>query len=234
MNNLFSIFDPASILNLPLNWISVSLIVFFLPSQFWLNNSQATHTFKLITSNLKSEFSSVLGDRATPGIIWILCSFLFFIAINNFIGLFPYVFTASSHLFFTLPLGLILWTGFFITKFVKQPLRILSHFLPLGTPYPLMPLIVLIEVVSNVIRPLTLSVRLAAHIVAGHLLLTLLSSLSPAVSYPLLLIVLRTLILLLILESAVALIQAYVFRILTTLYIEEVESFTLNLKKSQN
>jgi len=229
MNNLFSIFDPSSFFNVPLNWISVCLAIFIIPNQFWLSNTQSLFTLKNITLNLKREFRSVLGGQVTPGIIWIICSILIFIAVNNFIGLFPYVFTASRHLFFTLPLGLILWTGFFTIKFFKQPLRMLSHFLPLGTPYPLIPLIVLIEVVRNIIRPITLSVRLAANIVAGHLLLTLLSSLRPAVSYPILTLVLMTLILLLILESAVALIQSYVFRILTTLYVEEVESFKINL-----
>lgn len=229
MNNLFSIFDPARLFNLPLNWISVSLAILIIPNQFWLSNSQSLHSLKSLTLSLKREFRSVLGSQVTPGIIWIICSLLLFIAVNNFIGLFPYVFTASRHLFFTLPLGLTLWIGFFTIKFFKQPLRMLSHFLPLGTPYPLIPLIVLIEVVRNIIRPITLSVRLAANIVAGHLLLTLLSSLRPVVSYPLLILVLRTLILLLVLESAVALIQSYVFRILTTLYVEEVESFKINL-----
>ena len=107
----------------------------------------------------------------------------------------------------------------------------LSHFLPLGTPYALIPLIVLIEVVRNLIRPVTLAVRLAANIVAGHLLLTLLRSLSPSAPSYLLVVILRALILLLVLESAVALIQSYVFRILTTLYVEEVESFKMNLHK---
>ena len=91
-----------------------------------------------------------------------------------------------------------------------------------------MPFIVLIEITRNVIRPLTLSVRLAANIIAGHLLLTLLSQGAPSTSYALLVLILRAVILLATLESAVALIQAYVFRVLSTLYLQEVNSPSLN------
>jgi F-type H+-transporting ATPase subunit a len=94
----------------------------------------------------------------------------------------------------------------------------------MGTPYILIPFIVLIESVRNVIRPLTLSVRLAANMVAGHLLLTLLSSQCTHVSFGLIIPLLLALTLLAILESAVALIQAYVFSVLSTLYVAEVDS----------
>ena len=90
----------------------------------------------------------------------------------------------------------------------------LAHLVPLGTPYPLMPFIVLIELVSSLIRPGTLAVRLAANMVAGHLLLTLIGSLAPRLGIALLLGLLRGLVLLITLECAVALIQSYVFRIL--------------------
>ncbi len=108
------------------------------------------------------------------------------------------------------------------------PINVLAHLVPNGTPYPLTPFIVLIEITRRLIRPLTLAVRLAANIVAGHLLLTLLRS---QASNPLLLVsllVISALILLSILEAAVALIQAYVFRVLSSLYINEVNSFALN------
>lgn len=104
----------------------------------------------------------------------------------------------------------------------------LAHLVPLGTPYPLTPFMVIIEIVRNVIRPLTLSVRLAANIVAGHLLLTLLSSQSLNPSYLIIALVLSALILLSVLETAVALIQAYVFSLLSALYLNEVNSFPIN------
>ena len=87
-----------------------------------------------------------------------------------------------------------------------------------------MPFIVIIELVRNVIRPGTLAVRLAANIVAGHLLLTLMGSLAPTLNMGHLLGLLAGLVALITLESAVALIQSYVFRILITLYVEEMDS----------
>ena len=103
----------------------------------------------------------------------------------------------------------------------------LSHLVPTGTPFPLAPVIALIELVSRLIRPLTLSVRLVANMVAGHLLLSLLSSNSPNLSVALLSIVLIALLALSVLESAVAVIQSYVFRVLSLLYVNEVSSANL-------
>ena len=100
----------------------------------------------------------------------------------------------------------------------------LAHLVPLGRPAPLSPFIVLIELTRAVIRPITLSVRLAANMVAGHLLIVLLRSPAPAASLRLILLIIAALILLGILESAVATIQAYVFRILRVLYVNEVNS----------
>merc|ERR1712200_36881 len=99
---------------------------------------------------------------------------------------------------------------------------ILAHLVPLGTPAVLMPFMVLIETIRNVIRPGTLAVRLAANMIAGHLLLVLLGNQGPMVSSSILTILLITQILLLVLETAVAAIQSYVFAVLATLYPSEV------------
>jgi F-type H+-transporting ATPase subunit a len=105
---------------------------------------------------------------------------------------------------------------------VYQFSRIIAHLVPLGTPPLLMPVIVLIETVSSVIRPFTLAVRLAANIIAGHLLLTLLGGQGRAMIRAVIIIVLTALVLLLILECAVACIQSYVFTILRSLYLNEL------------
>jgi F-type H+-transporting ATPase subunit a len=86
----------------------------------------------------------------------------------------------------------------------------------------LIPFIVIIETISNLIRPGTLAVRLTANIIAGHLLLTLLGNNGPSISHTLLIVLISAQIFLLILEAAVAIIQAYVFAILRTLYSREV------------
>ena len=100
--------------------------------------------------------------------------------------------------------------------------------MPRGTPVALMPVIVIIETVRNVIRPGTLSIRLAANIVAGHLLLTLLGSQGLNVAGITIFILLFSLILLLCLELAVACIQAYVFTILRSLYLNELSGVEFN------
>jgi F-type H+-transporting ATPase subunit a len=97
-----------------------------------------------------------------------------------------------------------------------------AHLVPSGTPPALIAFIVLIETASNIIRPITLSVRLAANIIAGHLLITLLGNQGVGLVITMLPLLLGVQILLIVLESAVALIQAYVFTTLSTLYASEV------------
>merc|ERR1712018_198886 len=98
------------------------------------------------------------------------------IIFSNFIGLFPYIFTSTSHISLTLTLALPLLLGRIIISIIFQYNNLFAHLVPVGTPRFLIPVIVVIESARNIIRPLTLSIRLAANIVAGHLLLTLLGS----------------------------------------------------------
>ena len=115
-----------------------------------------------------------------------------------------------------------LWLGRIILSIIYQYNNLLAHLVPVGTPRFLIPVIVIIETVRNVIRPLTLSIRLAANIVAGHLLLTLLGSQGPLLSLFNLSLLMIGLFLLLLLEVAVACIQSYVFTILSSLYLNEL------------
>jgi F-type H+-transporting ATPase subunit a len=98
----------------------------------------------------------------------------------------------------------------------------LAHLVPQGTPYVLIPFIVIIETIRNIIRPGTLAVRLSANIIAGHLLLTLLGNTGNSLSTFLISLLIVVQLLLLILESAVTIIQSYVFTILRTLYSREI------------
>jgi len=107
---------------------------------------------------------------------------------------------------------------------VNNTNHIFAHLVPQSTPSALMPFIVLIESIRNVIRPITLSVRLIANIVAGHLLITLLGNQTAVASNIILFSLIITQILLLTLERAVAIIQSYVFAVLTTLYSSEITS----------
>merc|ERR1711982_142969 len=137
------------------------------------------------------------------------CIYLFFIIFSNFIGLIPYIFTSTSHLSITLVLALPIWLGTILFSIIFQYNNLLAHLVPLGTPSFLIPIIVIIETVRNVIRPITLSIRLAANMVAGHLLLTLLGSQGPNIRIIIIIrVLLLRLVLLLILEVAVACIQS--------------------------
>ncbi len=172
---------------------------------------------------LLREFRELLQGRGT-GVLWLLVSLFLYIAITNFNGLLPYVFAGRRHLPFAVSLALPLWRGIIIHAFVYQPLYTLAHLVPTGTPVALLPFIVIIETIRNCIRPLTLSVRLVANILAGHLLLSLRGGIAPITNWRILIILILVLLALRILETGVAIIQAYVFSALTTLYCREVNS----------
>jgi F-type H+-transporting ATPase subunit a len=177
---------------------------------------------------LSREFKINFSPLPTPGHThWAMALFTF-ILVNNLGGLSPYTFTASRHLSFSVTLALVRWLRYFVLNILINSGEFLAHLVPLGTPYALMPVMVLIELVRNLIRPLTLSVRLAANLVAGHLLMTLISSPVANSSWPGRLILITGLVILLVLERAVAFIQAYVFRILRTLYLRETNSLKFN------
>nr|AZH81137.1 ATP synthase Fo subunit 6 [Caridina wilkinsi]AZH81138.1 ATP synthase Fo subunit 6 [Caridina wilkinsi] len=222
MTNLFSSFDPlSSILSLSLNWSSSTLGLLLIPYIFWAMPSRWVILWSSITKTLHQEFKVLLGPTNMGGTL-MFTSLFSLIVFNNFLGLLPYVFTSTSHLVMTLALALPLWVSFMIFGWVNHTQHMFAHLVPLGTPGALMPFMVLIETVSNIIRPGTLAVRLAANMIAGHLLLTLLGNTGPSLSMSLLSILVISQILLLLLESAVAIIQSYVFAVLSSLYASEV------------
>lgn len=225
MGNLFSSFDPQArifFLNFRINWISSLRILILLPSAYWLVPNQNLKGVHLILGGLLEELAAIFGLFSIPGTMLIFMSFFLFIIRRNVIGLLPYVFTSSRHLVFTLALSLPLWLGSMIWSFGLQFNRIMSHLVPLGTPAPLIPVIVIIETVRSLIRPFTLAIRLAANMIAGHLLLTLLGGQGePRINFYISILSVA-LILLLTLECAVACIQSYVFTILRSLYLNEL------------
>nr|QZL38939.1 ATP synthase F0 subunit 6 [Filchneria songi] len=223
MTNLFSVFDPAtSILGLSLNWSSTIMGLLFIPSLYWFMPSRYNLIWTKIMLTLHQEFKTLLGPTGHLGSTFMFISLFSLILFNNFLGLFPYVFTSSSHLTLTLALALPLWLSFMIYGWINHTQHMFAHLVPQGTPAVLMPFMVCIETISNVIRPGTLAVRLAANMIAGHLLLTLLGNTGPSLTYSILSLLVVAQIALLVLESAVAIIQSYVFAVLSTLYSSEV------------
>uniref|UniRef100_A0A678PVP6 ATP synthase subunit a n=1 Tax=Phaneroptera falcata TaxID=396409 RepID=A0A678PVP6_9ORTH len=223
MTSLFSVFDPSTnILGLSLNWLSTFIGIMMIPSMFWLIPSRFSIIWFNIITTLHKEFKLLIGPAKNMGATLIFISLFSLILFNNFLGLFPYIFTSSSHLSMTLALALPLWLSFMIYGWFNHTQHMFAHLVPQGTPPPLMPFMVCIETISNMIRPGTLAVRLAANMIAGHLLLTLLGNTGPALSTMSASLLVIGQIALLTLEAAVAMIQAYVFAVLTTLYASEI------------
>nr|QUL60439.1 ATP synthase F0 subunit 6 [Hypomecis punctinalis] len=223
MSNLFSIFDPSTnLFNLSINWISTFLGLIFIPYGFWLIPNRHFYLWNFILLKLHNEFKTLLKNNYFQGSTFIFISLFSFVLFNNFLGLFPYIFTSTSHLTLSLSISLPLWLSFMLYGWMNNYQHMFSHMIPQGTPAILMPFMVLIETISNIIRPGTLAVRLTANMIAGHLLMTLLSSTGSNMASYLIMFLVMIQILLLVLESAVAVIQSYVIAILSTLYSSEV------------
>nr|QWK45263.1 ATP synthase F0 subunit 6 [Phyllothelys breve] len=224
MTNLFSVFDPSSnIMNLSINWSSTFIGLLLIPMSLWLIPSRKMILWNLIINKLHEEFKLLIGKKMiNKGSTFMFISIFSIILFNNFMGLFPYIFTSSSHMIMTLTFALPLWLSFMLFGWINNSKHMFTHLVPQGTPGLLMPFMVCIETISNIIRPGTLAIRLAANMIAGHLLMTLLGNTGSTMMLSLLPLLIITQILLLTLESAVAIIQSYVFAVLSTLYSSEV------------
>nr|AHX97814.1 ATP synthase F0 subunit 6 [Paroligoneurus sp. QL-2014] len=218
MLSLFSVFDPSTKF-FSLNWVSSILIFLMFPQMYWIYKSRMIYFFYFLLINLFNEFKLLLVNKFNLLNILFFLSLFFFIMMNNFMGLFPYIFTNTSHIMFALGFSLSMWLGLMFFGWIFNSMHMFIHMVPMGTPFVLMFFMVLIETLSSIIRPLTLCIRLVANMLAGHLLLVLLSGF--ILPLPFYLIILFSQMLLLMLEMGVSFIQAYVFVILMVLYLKE-------------
>nr|YP_009728663.1 ATP synthase F0 subunit 6 [Asobara japonica]QHR84919.1 ATP synthase subunit 6 [Asobara japonica] len=217
--NLFTIFDPNTFI-LSMNWISTMLVLMIIPQMYWLFKSRFMMMLFNLLLILCYEFKIILSMKFNlNNLIYFMVLFMY-IMMNNFMGLFPYIFTSSSHLVYSMVFSLSMWLGLMLFGWLKNFNFMMAHLVPMGTPFILMFFMVFIELLSMIIRPMTLCVRLTANMIAGHLLLTLLSLFIPN-SFLLYLLMLMVQLMLLLLEMSVSLIQAYVFVILMILYLKE-------------
>nr|YP_010958495.1 ATP synthase F0 subunit 6 [Ophidion marginatum]WMY90765.1 ATP synthase F0 subunit 6 [Ophidion marginatum] len=154
----------------------------------------------------------------------ILLSLLTLLLTLNMLGTLPYTFTPTTQLCVSLGLAFPLWLATVLMGLRHHPLRTIAHLVPESTPSPLIPALIAIETISLLVRPLALGVRLAANLTAGHMILQMIAStalsLLCAVS-PGGLMVVVILYALTLLELMVAAIQAYVFVLLLSLYLQE-------------
>ena len=152
-------------------------------------------------------------------------SIFLFILCCNFFGLLPFSFTITAHLSITFFFALSFNLGFFFIGLIKHKFNFFLLFVPQGAPKVLLPLIIIIEIVSYLIRTFSLSIRLFANMMAGHCLLFIISSFVFTLIYLysqfIFLFLIIIYILIFLLEFAVAFLQAYVFTILLSIYLND-------------
>nr|QNV48998.1 ATP synthase F0 subunit 6 [Accipiter nisus] len=222
--SFFDQFMSPQLLGIPLIMLAMMFPALLLPfpTTRWITNRLSTLQLWFIHLTTKQ----LMLPLNKGGHKWalILTSLMMLLLMINLLGLLPYTFTPTTQLSMNMALAFPLWLATLLTGLRNQPTTSLGHLLPEGTPTPLIPALILIETTSLLIRPLALGVRLTANLTAGHLLIQLISTATitllpilPTVS------ILTSLILLLltILEIAVAMIQAYVFVLLLSLYLQE-------------
>jgi F-type H+-transporting ATPase subunit a len=192
-------------------------VILFIPRIYWLIRSRWNFFLIYLLQLLIEEFKLLLNIKKNLLNILIFIRLFIIIFFNNFIGIFSYIFTSSSHLRFRLTLSLSIWLSFILFGWIKNTNHIFIHLVPQGTPIILRNFIVIIETIRNFIRFGSLAVRLSANIIAGHLLVRLLSSLRLK-GFPINVFVILSQCILLLLELRVTFIQAYVFTVLSILY----------------
>nr|AFT65436.1 ATP synthase subunit 6 [Andinoacara coeruleopunctatus] len=222
--SFFDQFMSPVYLGIPLMALALTLpwILYPKPTTRWLNNRLLTLQGWFINRFTQQIFQPLnLGGHK-----WalLLTSLMLLLITLNMLGLLPYTFTPTTQLSLNMAFAVPLWLATVIIGMRNQPTHALGHLLPEGTPTLLIPILIIIETISLFIRPLALGVRLTANLTAGHLLIQLIAT-AAFVLLPLMptiaLLTALLLFLLTLLEVAVAMIQAYVFVLLLSLYLQD-------------
>nr|AAP75290.1 ATP synthase 6 [Abudefduf sparoides]QUJ18315.1 ATP synthase protein 6 [Abudefduf sparoides] len=222
--SFFDQFMSPTFLGIPLMALALALpwVLFPKPSSRWLNNRVLNLQGWFINRFTQQIFQPLnLGGHKWAAL---LASLMLFLITLNMLGLLPYTFTPTTQLSLNMALAVPLWLATVIIGMRNQPNHALAHLLPEGTPTLLIPILIIIETISLFIRPLALGVRLTANLTAGHLLIQLIAT-AAFVLLPLMptvaILTSALLLMLTLLEIAVAMIQAYVFVLLLSLYLQE-------------
>ena len=184
--------------------------------------SVAEISYEFVANTIRST-AGAEGMKFFP----LIFSLFMFIAVSNMIGIIPYTFTVASHLIITAALALLVFFIVLIYGFWKNGLKFFKLFVPSGIPVFILPLVVFIEVFSFFLRPVSHSVRLFANMLAGHIALKVFASFVPLLAalgiagYFGAVLPLGMVIALTALELLVAFLQAYVFTILTCIYLND-------------
>nr|AAL50171.1 ATP synthase 6 [Ateles geoffroyi yucatanensis] len=219
--NLFASFNVPMILGIPLITLIIMFPTMLITPPNKLTSNRLSSLQQLLIQLLLKQMMMV---HSIKGRTWslLLLTLITFIALINLLGLTPYAFTPTTQLSMNMGMAIPLWMATVLMGFRSKTKESLAHFLPQGTPAPLIPMLVIIETISLFIQPVALAVRLTANITAGHLLMHLLGDTALTLSSIYLsssVITVIVIILLITLELGVALIQAYVFTLLVSLYL---------------
>ena len=164
--------------------------------------------------------SDTAGSKAKPYFPFVFSLFMF-VLFCNMLGMLPYSFTVTSHIIVTFALAAIIFIGVTVIGFVNHGVRYLKLFIPSGVPLFLLPLIVVIEIISYLSRPVSLSVRLFANMMAGHTMLKVFGGFVISLGVIGGWLPLSFTVALTGLEILIAFLQAYVFAILTCIYLND-------------
>lgn len=226
--DIFSSFDPyvfnscipSTALFLIVN---LSFLLIGILSSYWIDTPKYVSGFHILTVLIVQQYSRTFIQHLKGMSVLITPLFLSLVSIN-IIGLIPYSFSLSRHLIFTLRFGLPLWLRIILSSFSKSPKSSIAHFLPDGAPDWLNPFLVLIETTRIIVRPITLSFRLAANIRAGHIVLRLIGIYCATAwftsIYATIFLIITT-VGYIVFEIAICLIQAYIFCLLLSLYADD-------------
>nr|YP_010725937.1 ATP synthase F0 subunit 6 [Dendrogale murina]WDY83542.1 ATP synthase F0 subunit 6 [Dendrogale murina] len=221
--NLFASFITPTLMGLPVVIAIISFPSMLFPAPTRLINNRLITLQQWLTQLITKQMMTMHNEKGRTWTL-MLISLILFIGSTNLLGLLPHSFTPTTQLSMNLGMAIPLWAGTVITGFRNKPKASLAHFLPQGTPLALIPMLIIIETISLFIQPMALAVRLTANITAGHLLMHLIGGATlvlSSISTPTAVLTFIILVLLTILEFAVALIQAYVFTLLVSLYLHD-------------
>lgn len=204
--------------------ISVIVLYMIISKNQFIIPSRLQSIIEIIIEHWQTVVEENLGEKSNYYLFPLVTLFMFILGIN-LLGFFTYTFPPTTHVILTFGMAFGVWIGVMIFGFYRFRSSFFSMFMPTGAPLGLSPLLVVIEIASNISRPIALGMRLAANLTAGHILLAILADFSCKLLFysyslinlfPMLIIMFMT-----ILEIGVLVIQAYVFCLLSMIYLKD-------------
>lgn len=204
--------------------VSVIIMYMVLSRHQYIIPSRFQSILEIIIEHWQTVVEENLGENSGYYLLPLVTLFMFILGIN-LLGFFTYTFPPTTHVILTFGMAFGVWIGVMIFGFYRFRSSFFSMFMPTGAPLGLSPLLVIIEIASNISRPIALGMRLAANLTAGHILLAILADFSCKLLFysyglinlfPMLIIMFMT-----VLEVGVLVIQAYVFCLLSMIYLKD-------------